>query len=110
MKIEFRTRTLEKNLCSECEMRKAYGDLTKKLRIRMAMLASADNLGQIPHTPPFRLHKLTGNRTGQYGIDINENVRLILEPSQGSMPLKPDGGHDISWITSIRILSVEDYH
>ena len=76
----------------------------------MAMLASADNLSQIPHAPPFRRHELTGKRAGQYGVDINENYRLILEPNHDPIPLKPDGGHDISRITSIRILSVEDYH
>ncbi len=110
MKIEFKTRALEKNLCSEGEIRKAYGILAGKIMVRMAMLASADNLAQIPHTPPFRRHELTGKRTGQYGIDINQNFRLIFEPSHDSLPLKSDGGRDLSRITSIRILGVEDYH
>lgn len=111
MHIEFKTKTLEINLCTEHEMRKAYGDdRAKKIRIRMGMLAAANNLAEIPHRPSFRRHELKGSRAGQYGIDINENFRLILEPNHTPVPVKPDGGHDLNRITSVRILGVEDYH
>ena len=110
MKIEFKTKTLEKNLCDEREMQKEYGALANKLRIRMGMLSSAENLAEISHLPPFKRHELIGNRKGQYGIYINENYRLILEPNHNPVPVKPDGGYDLTRITSVRILDVEDYH
>ena len=110
MRVEFKTKQLERVLCSEREMIKKFGDRAGKIKIRMGMLVSAKNLAEIPHIPPYNRHELKGQKAGQFAVDINKNFRLLFEPNHHPIPLKPDGGYDLVQITSIKILGVEDYH
>lgn len=111
MNIYFKDRKTEKQLSNERESIKAFGaDNARKVRTRYAELRAADNLAQIPHVPPARLHALTGNRQGQYSVTVKEPFRIIFEPYNDPIPLTTDGGVDKSLVTDILIIEVVNYH
>ena len=60
--------------------------------------------------PPERRHQLTGNRRGQYAVDLFGQYRLIFAPDHDPIPLDQDGGIDIDQVTAIVIIDVLDYH
>ena len=110
MKIEFATNKLAKILSSQKEMLKAYGSIrAKKLMIRLKVLESAYNIAEVPKTPPDRCHLLKGNYKGHFAVDLDHPFRLIFKPKD-LVPLLADGGIDLKQVTSIVIVSVEDYH
>lgn len=110
MQISFRTRKTEKIFNSERKLQKEYGaHRAKKIKLRMAVLRSAVNLAEVPEQKPDRRHPLKGNRKGQFAVDLVHPYRLILKPSD-PVPMLEDGGIDLSKITEIVILGVEDYH
>ncbi len=44
--------------------------MSRVIQIRMAVLSNAQNLSQVPSTPPDRRHMLSGDRAGQYAVDL----------------------------------------
>ncbi len=111
MKIAFRTKKLEKTFNSERELGKAYGAVNGRIIMkRMTFLAAAPTLAQVPHEPPFRCHELSGNRAGEFAVDLQHPFRLVLIPDHDPVPRKADGGIDLSAVTAVTIISVEDYH
>lgn len=111
MEIAFRMRRLEREFNDETRLVRAYGQRRANLiKIRMAILIGANNLSQVPATRPFRLHQLSGNRKGQFAIDLDHPFRLIFQPNHNPVPQLPDGGIDIQKVTDIVILEVKDYH
>ena len=111
MEITFRTTKLKKTFDSEEDLTKAYGDRTARAVMRrLAVLKNARTLALVPTRPPERLHLLTGNRSGQYTVDLVHPYRLIFKPNHDPVPLKEDGGIDKDGVTKITILEVVDYH
>lgn len=111
MKIVFKTSKIQKIFNSEKELRKEYGEAqTEKIKKRMAVLKSVNSLIEVPTGLPDRMHSLAGQRKGQFAVDLKHPFRLIFEPANKPIPLKEDGGFDLSKITEIIILGVEDYH
>jgi proteic killer suppression protein len=43
-------------------------------------------------------------------LDLDGPYRLLFEPSQDPVPIKPDGGLDWSLVTAIRITGIDDTH
>lgn len=84
--------------------------MSRVIQIRMAVLSNAQNLSQVPSTPPDRRHMLSGDRAGQYAVDLVHPRRLIFEPNHDPIPRLPDGGVNLKEVTSITILEVVDYH
>lgn len=76
----------------------------------MAALRAAASLAQVPVAKPDRLHELTGTYKGYFAVDLKHPYRLIFEPADVPVPRKEDGGIQKERVSSIRILSVEDYH
>jgi len=111
MEIEFRVRKLQKQCNSESLLLRAFGkDNGRKIKLRLAVLRAADTLEQIPTNRPERCHQLSGNRSGQFAVDLSHPFRLVFEPNHDPLPKMDDGGLDKSKVTSITILTVEDYH
>lgn len=111
MIISFKTKKLEKIFNSEKELIKEYGKKTSRVIMRrMALLRAAIHLGEIPHKPPPRRHELTGQRKGEFAVDLDHPYRLVFKPDHDPQPFKEDGGLDLSQIINIKILKVEDYH
>jgi toxin HigB-1 len=53
-------------------------DVAKVARRKLRMLASATRLEDLRNPPGNRLEALTGDRTGQYSICINDQWRLCF--------------------------------
>ncbi|MDA2364254.1 type II toxin-antitoxin system RelE/ParE family toxin [Bacillus cereus] len=104
MEISYATTRLEKILTNERKIQKQYTAFYKKIINRMSEIRAANNLDEIPHVPPPRRHKLEGNYSDCWGVDISKNFRIVL---------KPNGDWDESDLTTINkitILSIGDYH
>ena len=111
MEITFRTAKLKKTFDSESELKRAYGDRTARAVMRrLAVLKNARTLALVPTFPPERLHLLTGDRRGQYAVDLVHPYRLVFKLNHDPVPLKEDGGIDKDGVTKITIQEVVDYH
>ncbi len=84
--------------------------VAEKLKARLEDLHAAPSLEEIGHLPPARCHELTGNRSGQLAICLHGPHRLIFVPAHDPIPKKDDGGLDWSQVTTVNIISIEDYH
>lgn len=73
-------------------------------------LRAADTLADISTLPPARCHQLSGDRAGQFAVDVQHPFRLIFEPAHDPVARKDDGGIDLTRVTAVRILEVTDYH
>ena len=111
MDILFADKKLEKKCNDFRQLQKAYGKKqAKKIRQRLDELRAAEVLDDIPHLPPPRMHQLGGNRKGQISVDVDHPYRLIFTPANNPVPLKEDGGIDLSKVNIILIQGVEDTH
>ena len=111
MQIVFQTSKLTKTFNSTSALQKAYGDhIAQTIRRRLAVLKNARTLSLVPTTKPERRHQLTGNRRGQYALDLIHPPRLVFKPDHEPLPRKKDGGIDTDRITAITIIEVMDYH
>lgn len=84
--------------------------MARKLQQRLMELGAADNLADISHLPPPRLHELSGNRAGQFSVDLEHPYRLLFIPSENPIPKTDDGGMDRIQITMIEIIAIQDTH
>lgn len=102
---------LRKTFNSEAELKKAYGaDMARKIAMRMAVLRAAATLSLVPATPPDRCHQLTGDRDGQFAVDLVHPRRLVFQPDHNPLPHRKDGGIDKDKVTAITIIEIVDYH
>lgn len=87
MEINFKSVKLAKVFNQEKMLMIEYGEENGRIIMRrMQVLLAAQNLSQVAH------------------------LRLVFRPNHDPVPLKTDGGIDLEHITSITIMSVEDYH
>lgn len=77
---------------------------------RLVVLRAAPSLVEVPHLPPERRHELTGQMKGTFAVDLKHPFRLLFKPAHDPVPTLADGGIDLSQVTAIIILGVEDYH
>lgn len=110
MEIYYKNNKLEKSLTHDKELIKSYGELAKKIKERIKQLTAAENLSVIAFLPALRLHPYKGNRAGEWSVDIKDNWRIVFEIAQSPIPQKEDGGVNLTQITVIEIVSVEDPH
>lgn len=110
MDIEFKDKRLSRQMTSEKDLKKAFGDRAKRIQMRLSVLMAAANLEEVPSDPPTRCHELKGDFAGCFGVDVSGNWRLIFKPSHDPLPLNDEGGIDLRNVTSIIILGVVDYH
>lgn len=110
MEISFADKHLEKAFRDQRELVRKQGTVrARKLRQRYDDLQAADTLA-IMRTLPGRCHELTGDRAGQFALDLDHPYRLIFAPDHDPIPSKEDGGIDWTSITAVCIIAVEDYH
>lgn len=53
-------------------------DLIKATRRRLERMNVAKSLEDLRHPPSHRLHKLTGDREGQWSISVNDQFRICF--------------------------------
>ena len=110
VRVGFASRKLQNIFNSGKELVRTYGSAQAgKIRLRMKVLESAINLAEVPSQKPDRRHQLKGNRKEQFAVDLVHPFRLVFRPD-GQPGLLPGGGLDLTSITGVIILGVEDYH
>ena len=111
MEVEFATRRLQKVCNSEKESTREYGDrCARLLRRRLWEIDAAESLGDLLRLPGPRCHALTGDRGGQYAVDLEYPKRLVFEPADDPVPRRPDGGVEVATVKRGRVIGVVDYH
>ena len=103
LRVKFKSKKMEKILTNDRLIKKHYAPLYNSLVSRLTQLQAARNLSVIPHTPPTRKHKLTGNYEGCWSIDLSKNYRLIFTTSD-------EESVDEKEINEITILDIVDTH
>jgi proteic killer suppression protein len=73
---------------------KKFSGIKNTAERKLVMIDNAISLQDLAETPGNRLEKLSGNRTGQYSIRINDQWRICFI-------WKSDGPHDVE---------IADYH
>ena len=109
MKLTYKSKKLE-DLCENPKFNnsliKKYGiEVAKKLPQRIKELKAFNSLNDIPTFPPFRRHKLTGNRNNQFAITINGQYRLIFKIIGNDIIIE-----DLSKINEIEIMEVSKHY
>ena len=94
----------------ELLLRKYGRENARVIMRRMAVLMAAPALSDVPVTKPERRHPLTGDRAGQFAVDLKQPYRLVFVPVGNPAPRLANGEEDLARITAIQILAVEDYH
>ena len=114
MELHVRNNRLRKAIEDQATCTRRYGsDMAAKLKLRLAALQSADNLGDFwpPNSGPERCHELKGNMAGVFSVDLRQPYRLLFRPVM-TTPSTDYVGEQERWksITSIDILKIEDTH
>lgn len=102
MEIHYSSKNLEKILKNERLLTKRYNRLAFNIKNRLSEFRAANNLKEIPHTPPQRRHKLEGY-TNVFSVDISKNYRIIFSSIDKEIIELED-------ITEIIILEIKDTH
>lgn len=110
MKIEYKSGKLRKQLEDASEIKKAFGSNAKRVSARMDDIRAAPNLAVLIQVRSANCHPLSGDKKGEWAVDISGNYRIIFEIDQDPVPIKKDGGVNCILVTDIRILSTIDYH
>ena len=111
MDIYFKTKKLQKICSIKKEAVKELGQKGgNRLMQRLSELNAAIALSDISYLPPPRLHELSGNRKGQFSVDLDHPYRLLFIPANEPTPMRDDGGVDKEKIDQIEITEIEDTH
>lgn len=108
MEISFKDESL-KDLCEQAKLaqRKLGAPMAKKLRVRLADLMAATSVTELCAGRP---HPLTGDRAGQFALDLVHPQRLVFEPDNEPLPISEDGSINWSQVTRVCIIWIGDYH
>ena len=108
MDIRFKDKKLRR-LCETRALaeRRLGADCARKLRSRLGDLEAAACVTELRAGRP---HALTGDRTGQFALNLAGGRRLVFAPAQGPCPHHADGSIDWSRVTAVRIEFIGDYH
>lgn len=80
MEVFGETSRITKIINDKRQLVKHYGkDRALKIQQRLDEFSAAENLTQISHLPPARLHQLKGDRQYQFAVDIGANGELFLK-------------------------------
>ena len=108
MQITYASKSIQR-LCEEDkQQRKQLGEKrAKRLKVRLSELRAVEAVSQLRVGRP---HALTGDRAGQYSVDLDGPMRLLFEPTDQPPPTLEAGGIDWQQVTSVRILEIGDTH
>lgn len=110
MNVSYKSNKLQKVCDKEKEgIRELGPGCAAKLRQRLAELKAAEALSDISYLPPPRCHELT-NRGGVFSVDLLHPYRLLFIPANNPIPRKTDGGIDLTQVTEVEIITIEDTH
>ena len=81
-------------------------DSARKLHARLADLQAADTVSELVVGRP---HPLTGNRAGQFALDLAGGRRLVFQPKRAEAAKAPTTP-DWKRVTAVEIIFIGDYH
>jgi plasmid maintenance system killer protein len=110
MEIDYLNNKIKKKLSDATEISKAFGNNAKRISQRLAEIEAAANLAVLMSIPAANCHPLTGNRKGDWALDISKNHRLVFEIKDSPIPSKTDGSINTILVKGIVIIGTEDYH
>lgn len=111
VQIFFKTKKLQKLCSDQREMQKQLGQgMARKLRQRLMELNAAEVLADVSHLPPPRCHELSGDRAGQFSVDLEHPYRLLFIAADEPVPRREDGGVDLDRVREIEIVAIDDTH
>lgn len=110
MKIKYRKNKLRKQLSNVSEIKKAFGVNAKRVISRLDDIIASPNLALLIQIPAANCHSLSGDRKGEWAVDISGNYRLIFEITHNPIPETEDGSINTLLVTDICILGIVDYH
>lgn len=91
------SKSMEKKLKN---VQKSFGSMSKRVQLLISILRVAENLEEVPTSPPARRHKLQ-NLENHWALDVSANWRMIIRGIDGTEP---------SAIEIVEVTSIEDYH
>ncbi len=111
MNVDFKSNKLRKQLTSPSEIKKAFGVNAKRVSQRMEDINASDNLQVLCNIPQANCHALSGDKAGEWAVDISANHRILFIITNDPIPVNEDGGIVRMLVTDIQIISAqEDYH
>lgn len=98
MQVHYRTEKIKK-ICENADIaRKKYGfEMAEKIHFRIDQIEAANSVEELVQYRIGRCHSLSGNREGQYAMDLTHPYRLIFIKE-----------NDVT--VSVRIEQIKDYH
>lgn len=79
MEIQYKSKKIRKVCTDANTARKNYGEkMARKIQQRIDELTAADSVEMMIQYHIGRCHSLTGNREGQYALDLVQPYRLIF--------------------------------
>lgn len=110
MNIAYGTNRLRKQLSSASEIKRAFGVNAKTVSMRLTQISAAPNLAVLQQLPQANCHPLTGDRSGEWALNISGNYRLIFTINHHPVPKNEDGSVNTKLVTDICITETTDYH
>jgi plasmid maintenance system killer protein len=110
MTITYKKNKLEKQLCNASEIKKNFGVNAKRVASRLDDIASSPTLAVLKRIPAANCHALSGERAGQWALDVSANFRMIFEIADDPIPTTESGVPDPNAVTSICIIEIANYH
>ena len=84
--------------------------MSRSIRRCPNALGRVDTLTELSALPALRRRTLSGNRAGQYAVDLIQPYRLILAPAHDPLLEREDGGIDTDRITDVEMVAAVDCH
>ncbi len=79
MEIQYKSKKIRKVCTDANTARKNYGEkMARKIQQRIDELTAADSVEMMIQYHIGRCHSLTGNREGQYALDLVQPYRLVF--------------------------------
>jgi plasmid maintenance system killer protein len=110
MRITYKKNKLEKQLSNASEIKKNFGVNAKRVSSRLDDIISSPTLAVLMQIPAANCHSLSGDRAGQWAVDVSGNFRLIFEIDEEPIPKTEDGSINTSAVKNICIVEIVDYH
>lgn len=108
MRIGFRNPRLRRLCEQEKQATRRLGpDSARKLHARLGDIEAAPCVTDLQAGRP---HPLTGDREGQFALNLAGGHRLVFSPDGASVPRHDDGSVDWSRVTAVQIDEIGDYH
>lgn len=107
--LTFKSKRLAKLCSSESLLVAEFGpDCARKIARRLLVLEAAECLADVPSLAPDRRRELTGRQKGQFAVDAERRLRIIFLPKNNPASTNEGGDFDLTRVTSVELLEIED--